>query len=64
MTHPPLQLLRWGWALVAVHGPAADLLEQFLRHSGLGHWKMTQRPWAHDLGADLDPGMAADRHRK
>ncbi len=53
MTHPPLQLLRWGWSWSQSIDQPQDLLEQFLRHRDLGPLEDDVAAMAHDLGADL-----------
>jgi len=53
ITHPPLQLLRWGWSWSQSIDQPQDLLEQFLRHRDLGHLEDDVAAMAHDLGADL-----------
>ena len=53
MTHPPLQLLRWGWPWSQPIDQPQDFLEQFLRHRDLGRLEDDVAAMAHDLGADL-----------
>ena len=53
MTHPPLQLLRWGGSWSQSIDQPQDLLEQFLRHRDLGHLEHDVAAMADDLDADL-----------
>jgi hypothetical protein len=53
MTHPPLQLLRWGWPWSQSIDQPQNLLAQFLRHRDLGHLEYDVAAMAHDPGADL-----------
>ena len=53
MTHPPLQLLRWGWPWSQSVDQPQNLLEQFLRHRDRSHLEYDVAAMAYDPGADL-----------
>jgi hypothetical protein len=63
MTHPPLQLLRWGWPWSQSVDQPQDFLEQFLRHRDLGHLEDDVAAIAHDLGAGLHEFFPQARQR-
>src|SRR6266568_3870976 len=63
MTHPHLQLLRWGRSWSQSVDQPQDFLKQFLRHRDLGHLEDDVAAMAYDLGADLHEFFPQARQR-